>query len=149
MGMLGKIEEDLRESIKAKDEVKVRTLRMVKADIMVEKTRGTAELSEDKVLEIVIRASKKRKEAFEEFTKAGRGDLAEKEAQELHVIESYLPKQMSEDEVTAAIDAKMKEMGEIFKKDFGKIMGVIMKELKGQADGALVKKIITQKMEKL
>jgi len=149
MPVLQKIEQDLKNAILKRDEVTTRTLRMVKADIMYEKTKGTAELSDEKVIEIIFRASKKRKEAMEEFTKAGRNELAEKEAQELPIIESYLPKQLSEAEVASAIDKKINEMGAVSQKDFGKIMGIIMKELKGQTDGAIVKSLLTQRLEKL
>ncbi len=149
MELMNKIEQDLRESIKSKNEELMRTLRMVKSDIMYEKAKGSAELSEEKVIEIVKRAAKKRKEAMEEFAKAGRNDLAEKEAAELAIIERYLPKQLNAGEVEKAIDEKLKSLGEVSKKDFGKIMGMLMKEFKGQADGLLVKEILTKKMENL
>lgn len=149
MPLLQKIEEDLKNAILKKDEVTTRTLRMVKSDIMYEKTKGTGDLPDEKVIEIIFRASKKRKEAIEEFTKAGRKELAEKEAQELAIIESYLPKQLSEAEVASAIDKKITEMGAVSQKDFGKIMGIIMKELKGQTDGTVVKSILTARLEKL
>ena len=116
---------------------------------MYEKTKGTEELSDEKVLEIILRAAKKRKESIEEFTRAGRNDLAANEEIELKYIESYLPKQLGTEEIEAAIDAKFKELGEVSKRDFGKIMGVIMKELKGQADGNDVKMILTRKLEKM
>ncbi len=149
MELMDKIEQDLRDSIKSKNEEMMRTLRMVKSDIMYEKTKGSAELSEEKLIEVVKRAAKKRKEAMEEFTRAGRNDLAEKEAAELAIIERYLPKQLDAVEIEKAIDEKLKSMGEVSKKDFGKIMGMLMKEFKGQADGILVKETLTKKMENL
>ncbi len=149
MELMDKIEQDLRDSIKSKNEELMRTLRMVKSDIMYEKTKGSAELSEEKIIEIVKRAARKRKEAMEEFTRAGRNDLAEKEAAELAIIERYLPKQLGAGEIEKAIDEQLKSMGEVSKKDFGKIMGMLMKEFKGQADGILVKEILTKKMENL
>jgi uncharacterized protein len=147
MGLFEKIDTDLRDAIKSKNEDVLRTLRMVKSDIMYEKTKGSEDLSEEKVLELVIRASKKRKEAMDEFKKAGRNDLADKEAVELAIIERYLPKQLNEQEVVDIIDKKIKEMGEVTKKDFGRVMGIMMKELKGQVDGSIVKKLLTQKLE--
>lgn len=147
MGLLERIEEDLRFSIKNKDEEKLRTLRMLKADILYEKTKGTEDLAEDKVVEIVFRGSKKRKESITEFEKAGRMDLADRERAELRIIEEYLPKQMSEEEIILAVDNLIKEMGGATQKDMGKVMGVMMKELKGQADGALVKKIVSAKLQ--
>ncbi len=149
MGYFEKIEDDLKGAIKDKDDVLLRTLRMLKSDIMYEKTKGSSGLSEDSILEIILRASKKRKEAIGEYTKAAREDLAEKEREELLIIERYLPKQLSEEEVFHYIEEKIRDMGEISKKDFGKIMGQIMKELKGQADGGMVKALLTKKLENL
>jgi hypothetical protein len=147
MELLEQIEQDLKESIKSKDEELMRTLRMLKSDIMYEKTKGSGDLPEEKVLEVVKRAAKRRKESIEEFTKAGRSDLADKEYAELAIIERYLPKQLDAVEIEKAIDEKLKSLGEVSKKDFGKIMGMLMKEFKGQADGVLVKEILTKKME--
>jgi uncharacterized protein len=149
MSILETIDRDLKDSLRAKNEVKLGTLRMLKSDIMYEKARGTEDLSEEKVIEVLMRSAKKRKEAMHEYTKAGRKDLADKEAAELVIIELYLPTQMSEQELSQAIDTKLKELGEVSKKDFGKIMSALMKDLKGQADGAMVKKLLTQKMESL
>jgi uncharacterized protein YqeY len=149
MAIMEQIEADLRESIKAKDEVKVRTLRMLKSDITAEKTRGTEALSDEKVLEIIARSAKKRKEAIEEFTKGNRSDLVEREQSELSVIEGYLPAQLGDEDVAKSISAKIAEMGEVTKKDFGRIMGAVMKDLKGQADGAMVRRILTQKLENM
>jgi uncharacterized protein YqeY len=149
MELLEKIEQDLKESIKSKNEELMRTLRMLKSDIMYEKTKGSGDLPEEKVLEVVKRAAKRRKESIEEFTKAGRSDLADKESAELAIIERYLPKQLDAAEIEKAIDDKLKSLGEVSKKDFGKIMGMLMKEFKGQADGVLVKEILTKKMENI
>lgn len=149
MSLLERIEGDLHDAIKSKDEITLRTLRMLKSDVMYEKTKGEGDLSEDKVLEIVTRASKKRKEAIGEFEKAGRNDLAEREKEELAVIETYLPAQLSEEETSAIIDRMIGEMGEVSKKDFGKIMGPVMKELKGKVDGGIVKRLLTEKLDAL
>ncbi|HSV98242.1 MAG TPA: GatB/YqeY domain-containing protein [Spirochaetota bacterium] len=146
MGLLERIEDDLRASIKSKDEEKLRTLRMLKADILYEKTKGTEDLSEERVIEIVFRGAKKRKESIAEFEKAGRTDLADREHAELKIIEDYLPRQMSEREIEKAVDAKINEIGGASQKDMGKVMGLIMKELKGQADGILVKKIVADRL---
>lgn len=149
MGLLQTIENDLHESMKKKDEEIVKTLRMLKSDIMYEKTKGTADLAEDKVLEVVARACKKRKEAIQEFEKAGRNDLAAVEKTELAIIERYLPQQMGEEEIQAVIDSKIAEFGEVTSKDFGRVMGALMKDLKGRVDGALLKSLLTRKIESL
>jgi len=147
--LLERIEDDLRASIKNKDQEKLRTLRMLKADILYEKTKGIEALSEDKVIEIVFRGAKKRKESITEFEKAGRTDLVEREHAELKIIEEYLPRQMSEEEITGVVDAKIKEIGGVSQKDMGRLMGLIMKDLKGQADGILVKKIVAGRVQKV
>lgn len=148
MGLLGRIEDDLRASIKDKNEEKLRTLRMLKADILYEKTKGTEDLTEEKVIEIVFRGAKKRKESITEFEKAGRIDLADRERVELKIIEEYLPRQMSEDEIVKAVDDRIKDIGGASQKDMGKLMSLMMKELKGRADGALVKKILADRLQK-
>ncbi|HQO03351.1 MAG TPA: GatB/YqeY domain-containing protein [Spirochaetota bacterium] len=149
MSLLQRIESDLHDAIKSKDDIVLRTLRMLKSDIMYEKTKGEGELPEEKVLEIVTRASKKRKEAIVEFDKAGRDDLSEREKEELLVIEKYLPEQLGEEDASAIIDRIIRDMGEVSKKDFGKVMGPVMKELKGKIDGGIVKRLLTEKLEKL
>ncbi len=149
MSLLTTIEDNLHEAIKSKNEEVVRTLRMLKSDIMYEKTKGTGDLPEDKVLEVIARACKKRKEAIHEYEKAGRADLAGIEIAELAIIERYLPEQLSEEEAVRLIDEKIAGMGAVSKKDFGRVMGVLMKELKGKVDGALVKKILTERLENL
>ncbi len=149
MSLLQRIESDLHDAIKSKDDIVLRTLRMLKSDIMYEKTKGEGDLPEEKVLEIVTRASKKRKEAIVEFDKAGRDDLSEREKEELLVIEKYLPEQLGEEDASAIIDRIIRDMGEVSKKDFGKVMGPVMKELKGKIDGGIVKRLLTEKLEKL
>lgn len=147
--MLAAIESDLKQAIKNKNELLCSTLRMVKSDIMYEKTKGTQELSEEKMLEIVSRSAKKRKEAMAEYEKAGRYDLAEKEKLECDIIMKYLPQQMPEDEIARHVDAVIASIGTVAKKDAGKIMGQAMKELKGKADGLVVKRIVENKLENL
>ena len=149
MNLLTTIENDLKLAIKSRQEDELRTLRMLKSDIMYEKARGSEDITEEKVLEVISRASKRRRESIDEFTKAGRKDLADLEAAELVIIEKYLPRQLGADEVAAVIEAKIAELGISDKKEFGKLMGAVMKDLKGQADGGLVREMLTKKMENL
>ncbi len=146
MSILQNIESDLKSAIKNKDEIIVSTLRMLKSDIAYEKARGSEDLGEDQVLEIVNRAAKRRKESITEYEKADRNDLAEKERTELSIVQRYLPAQMSETEIESAIDDIISSIGEVSQKDFGKIMGQLMKDLKGKADGAQVKSILQKKL---
>ena len=147
MSLLEKVDQDLRQAIKGKDESVIRTLRMLKSDIAYEKAKGTDELPEEKILEIITRAAKKRKESIEEFEKAGRNDLVLKEKEELAVIGTYLPEQVGEAEIINCVDRLITEMGISGKKDTGRLMGAVMKELKGRADGNAVKKVVSEKLE--
>lgn len=149
MNLLERIEKEMRDAIKGSNTLVAETLKMLKSDMMYEKAKTGKDLAEDKMLEVVTRAAKRRKEAIEEYRKGNREDLAKKEEDELRIIEAYLPALMTAQEVQAFIDAKLATMGTIAKKDFGKIMGELMKELKGKADGAVVKGILNGKMEQL
>ncbi len=147
MNLLEKIESDLKAAMKSGDSFKTETLRMVKSDLMYEKAKTGKDLTDEKMLEVVARAAKKRKEASEEFKKGKRNDLEKKELDELVIIETYLPQQMTQDEVEQYIAGRLAEYGSVTKKDFGQIMGAIMKELKGKADGGIVREILQKKLE--
>jgi uncharacterized protein len=147
MDTFKKIEQDLKEALKKSDGITTGTLRMLKSDIMYEKTKSNQDLTEDFVIEIITRAAKRRKESIEEFTKAKRSDLADTEAKELEIIRLYLPEQLSDGKISEIIDQKIEALGNITEKDFGKIMGMLMKELKGKADGNSVKQILSKKLK--
>jgi uncharacterized protein len=147
MTLFEKIETDMRNAMKEGNGIVRDTLRMVKAELLNEKTKTGKDLTEELSLEVVTRCAKKRKEAIAEFKKAGRDDLAAKESEELSVIETYLPKQLSYDEIVSAVDAKITSMGSVSSKDMGRIMGEVMKELKGRADGNDVKKAVASRLE--
>lgn len=147
MSLIETIENDLTSAMKTGDTIKADTLKMVKSDLMYEKAKTGKELSEEQVLEVVTRAAKKRREAIQEYKKGNRPDLAKKETDELVVIEEYLPEQLTEKDIENIISEKLKEMGSVTKKDFGQIMGVLMNELKGKADGSLVKDILMKKLD--
>ena len=146
MNLAETIDTHLKEAIKSGDSVKAGTLKMLKSDIAYEKAKKGDDLNDEKIIEVIARAAKRRKESMEEFTKANRQDLADQEAAELAVIEEYLPEQLSRDDIAALIDNRIAEMGDVTQKDFGRIMGPLMKDLKGKADGTVVKEILTEKL---
>jgi uncharacterized protein len=147
MTLFEKIENDMRNAMKEGNGIVRDTLRMVKAELLNEKTKTGKDLTEELSLEVVTRCAKKRKEAIAEFNKAGREDLSAKEKEELAVIETYLPKQLTPEEILAAVDAKIASMGSVSAKDMGRLMGDVMKELKGRADGNDVKKAVALRLE--
>ncbi len=142
MSLKDKINADLKEAMKSGDKVRLQTVRSIRALILeFEKSGANRELTEEDEIKLLTSAAKKRKDAIEQYRNAGREDLALKEEAELKIIETYLPAQMSEEEVEAKVKEIAGKIGAESKKDFGKLMGAAMKELKGKADGNLIRQI--------
>ncbi len=142
MTLKEKINADLKEAMKTGDKVRLQTIRSIRALILeFEKSGANREMTEEDEIKLLTSAAKKRKDAIEQYRNAGREDLAEKEEAELKIIETYLPAQLSEEEVESKVKEIASKVGAESKKDFGKLMGAAMKELKGKADGNLIRKI--------
>lgn len=140
------IKAGIPDALRARDEVRLRTLRslatMMTNEVVAKKRKPDEFLTDEESLAVVKRAANQRKDSIEQFEAAGRHELAVPEKEELLVLESFLPEQMSSDEIEAVVKAKMAELGISEKKDAGKFTGAVMQELKGRADGALVKAAI-------
>lgn len=140
------IKSQIPDAMRAKDEVKLRTLRslvtMMTNEVITKKGKPTDFLADEDALAVVKRAASQRKDSIEQFDKAGRGDLSEPEKAELAILESYLPAMMPYEEVLKIATAKAAEMGVSSNSEAGKFMGALMKDLKGQADGNDVKKAV-------
>ncbi len=150
MALKDQIMADLKQAMKDKDQDKLRVLRSLKAKLqereISERKGGEATLSNEQVVEVVMKAAKQRKESIEQFGSGGRDDLVENEEKELKIIESYLPEMLSEEEIRDIAQKKIKELGAGSVADMGKVMGVMMKELKGQADGSLISKVVKEEL---
>ena len=145
MSLKDKINADLKEAMRNKDKIKLNTVRSIRALILdFEKSGADKELTNEDEIKMLSSAAKKRREAADQFQDAGRIELAEKERSELKIIESYLPKQLSEDEILVKVKHFASEVGAETKADFGKLMPVVMKNLKGQADGNIIRKMVEQ-----
>lgn len=145
MSLKDKINADLKDAMKNKDKIKLSTVRSIRALILeFEKSGAEKELSSDDEIKMLSTAAKKRREAAEQYENAGRAELAENERKELEIIEGYLPKQLNEEEILEKVKIAATEVGATSKADFGKIMPVIMKELKGKADGNTIRKMVEQ-----
>ncbi len=143
MNLRDKINEDLKSAMKAGDKIRLETVRSIRALILeFEKSGSGKELNGEEEIRMLTSAAKKRKESIEQFRNAGRNELAEKEEAELKIIEEYLPKQLSADEVMAEVKKIASEVGAKVKEDFPKLMPVAAKSLKGKAEGKLVKEIV-------
>ena len=149
------IKNQIKDAMRAKDAIKLETLRGLNALFQNELLSGavpagTEFLPDDKVLATIKRSVKQHKDSIEQFTKGNRMDLVGKEQAELAILESYLPKMMSREEVRKAVSAKLEKMkadGSFDPKASGKLTGMIMKELAGKADGADVKAAIDELMK--
>lgn len=143
MSLKEKINQDLKEAMKSQDKVKLSTIRSIRALILeFEKSGIGKELSAEDEIKLLTSAAKKRKDSIEQFAKAGRTDLEEKEKQELEILQTYLPKQLSVEEITNKVKSIALEIGAATKADFGKLMSESMKNLKGLADGNEIRKIV-------
>jgi uncharacterized protein YqeY len=137
-----KINEALKEAMKSKDNALRDTIRLLQAAFKQVEVDTRKDLTEDGEMDILLKEAKKRRESIEELAKAGR-DTGE-EVYELGVIESFLPKQMSEDEIRALVTAAIAETGATTQKDMGKVMGKLNPQTKGKADGKLVSQIVKE-----
>lgn len=139
-----KINDDIKSAMLARDAKKLEALRAVKAAVLLEKTKegGAGEVGEEAELRILQKLVKQRRESAEIYAAANRTDLAEKELYDASVIETYLPKQLSEEEVAAIIRELITKSGASSIKDMGKVMGLATKELSGRADNKLISGIV-------
>ena len=139
--------EEMKTAMRAKDEAALRTLRAIKAGILLEKTSGSGSetISETDEIKMLQKMAKQRRDSLEIFTQQNREDLAQKEREELAIIERFLPQQMSEEELQNELKAIIAEVGASSPADMGKVMGVATKKLAGQADG----KAISENVKKL
>jgi uncharacterized protein YqeY len=145
------LKEQIKDAMREKDAVKLQTLRgLVSActnELVNLKRTPQDMLSDEEVLTVIRRAVKQRKDSIEQFTAGGRPELAESEQAELNILETYLPASMSEEEVTRIALAKKEELGITDKSKMGQFMGALMKELKGKADGDVVKKVVEKVLD--
>ncbi len=139
-----KIISDLTAAMKAREELKLSTLRMLKAEIMKFETSGADKVATDEVVvDLIKKGIKQRREAAEGFTKGGNAASAEKELAEIKILEAYLPAQMSESDLKSIAKLVATEMNAT-QADFGKVMGAVMGRVKGKADGGMVSKVVKE-----
>jgi len=147
MNLFDTVSADIKAAMLARDKVRLEALRGVKKEFLEAKTAkgGNGELADDTAMKILVKMVKQRKESAAIYTEQNRPDLAEEELAQAAIIETYLPKQMSEEELTAALKAIIEKVGATSAKDMGKVMGTATKELAGKADG----KVISAKVREL
>lgn len=150
MSLEQKIMAELKTAMLAKDEKSVRSLRAIKAAIILAKTAEGAggEISEDVENKLLQKLVKQRKDSLDIFRQQNRADLAQKEEEEIEVIEKFLPKQIGQDELKAILQKIITEVGAASPADMGKVMGVATKQLAGQADGKAISAAVKELLAK-
>jgi uncharacterized protein len=150
MSLKEQIGEDIKTAMKAKDKLRLQTVRGIKKAILDKEVelrpQGQDSLTPEQEIELLSQQAKQRRDSIEQFTNAGRDDLAEKESQELVIIETYLPEQVSNEEVAKIIDELIASSGATTMKDLGKVMGPAMKQLKGKADGKKIQELVKSRL---
>jgi uncharacterized protein YqeY len=147
--LLEKLNEDYKEAVKNKDEIKRNTINLLLSALKYRQIELRAigkELTDEEIIGVISKEIKKRKEAIELYEKGNRQDLAEKEKRELEILESYMPKQLSEEELLKIIDETIKSVGASSPSDVGKVMKELMPKVKGKADGSLVKSLVEKRL---
>lgn len=144
MSLKSQVEDGIKDAMRAKDQDTLRALRAIKSLLLLEATKGGAsgELSAEEEIKLLTKAVKQRRESAEIYKTQGRADLLEKEEAELAVIERFLPKQLTEDEVKERLSEIITRVGATGSADMGKVMGVATKELAGLADGRTVSTLV-------
>lgn len=147
--LLEKINADLKDAMKNKDKDRLDAIRLIKTSLMNEKIKLMVDnLSEEQELAVLAKEVKQRKDSITEFSKASRLDLIEKEEKELKVIETYLPKQLTKDEVTEIVNATILELNASSIKEMGKVMSALSPKVRGKADMGFVNTIVKELLNK-
>ncbi len=146
MSILEKLTEDMKVAMKAGEKERLSTIRLLRGQLKDVEIDKRAPLSEEEEIATLSNAAKKRREAIEAYSAANREDLAAKERQELEVIQSYLPQQLSAAEIEKLVDAAIADSGAQTMKDIGKVMPVVMAQVKGRADGKFVNELVRKRL---
>lgn len=146
--MENKLREDLKQAQLARDEVKVSTLRLLLSELTYAKVaKGTDILSDEDIISAIQKEAKKRKESIESFKKGGREDLASKEEAELKILQTYLPEQISDEELTSLVQESINDIGASSMADMGKVIGAVMAKVGQKAEGSRVSAVVRAKLE--
>lgn len=144
MLILDHLNQDMKQAMKDKDTLKLSVIRMLKSSLKNEEINLGRSLNEEEELSILSRELKMRQDSLQEFENAGRADLADKTRLEIDIVKSYLPAQLSADELRDIIREAVTASGATSKKDMGRVMGILMPKVKGRADGKLVNELVSE-----
>lgn len=142
----GRLAEETKEAMKSRDETRLSALRLLSDSIAKREKDLRRELEEEEVREIASREAKKRREAIEAYKKGRRSDLVDRERGQLDAIASYLPEQLSDEQIEALVEEAVSATGAASMSDMGKVMGAVMAKAKGKADGSAVKESVARRL---
>ena len=144
--MKKKLLEDLKEAMKEKNEIKKNAIQMVRAGILqIEKDKGI-ELTDEQIIELIAKEVKKRKDSIADYEKGGREDLVNQINEEISYLEKYLPKQLTEEEITVIVKQIVAELGATTMKDMGKVMKAAKEKMGVTADGKTINKVVKENL---
>jgi uncharacterized protein YqeY len=141
-----RLNEEMKQAIKAKDKNRLSAIRMVRGAIRDKEIKDRAELDNDGVLEVIASQIKKRRDALEQLQKANRDDIVEAEAEQIKILQEFLPAQLSNAEIEAFVMKVIDETGAESMRDMGKVMGKLVPQFRGKADNSVVSQIVRQKL---
>jgi uncharacterized protein YqeY len=144
LSLQAKIDQDLKEAMRNKDKIRMSAIRMLKAAIKKQEIEKRGSLTDEEIVDVISREIKQRRDSISEYEKAGRQDLVDKEQAEVDILMTYLPKQLTEEEIRSLVQQVIAEVGAKSKADMGKVMSAIMPKVKGRADGRVVNQIAQQ-----
>lgn len=147
MAIKDQLMQDLKEAMKNKEDVRKSVITLIRAAVKQREVDERVELSEEQVQDIIAKQLKQRRDSLEEFKKAGREDLIEQTQKEIEIITTYLPAQLSIEEIETLVDEAIAETGATSVKDMGKIMSVLNPQTKGRADGKVVNEVVRKKLQ--
>jgi len=146
MSLAERITEDMKQAMKNKDKLRLSVIRMIRSAIKYAEIELKTTLSDEQIIDVLTREVKQRRDSLQEFEKAGRTDLAENIKEEIEIVQDYLPKQLSEEELRVIVQEVIEQVGATAKLDMGKVMGALMPRIKGRADGKLVNQLVQEKL---
>ncbi len=142
MSLIEKLQNDMKLALKNKDELRLSTIRLLLSSVSYARIEKGRELTDDEVCQVLAKAAKQRRESIEAAERGGRDDVAQKEKAELAIINEYLPTQLNESEIETIARRIVDEVGAKDQKDRGKVMGRLMQEIRGRADGRIASEIV-------
>ena len=142
MSLLEKLDQDMKQAMLARDEGRLSTLRLLKSAVKYAAIEKSAALSDAEIIQVIQKQIKQRRESIQQFTEGGRREMAAKEENEARILESYLPKQISQDDLKKIVEQEVKTQGAATKKDFGRMMKHLNEKLAGSADNKRLSEIL-------